>query len=117
MDRIYKNICTRSLRHPSAAGTNSSLLHSAVAKIFDLMNVNKDSVFVDLGAGFGLPAFHAVLLRGIQETHNYERGEYEVAFCRTEASRLDKADCFTFHHMDIMDIESLPENSTHIFTF
>jgi len=101
-------------------GSHQSFTKSYIVQLMHTMNLNSNSVFYDLGSGFGMPVFTASLLFGVRQAIGIERAEYAVSFCNKVKDRitpLEKQTHIQFQNRDILDIGSIPRNVTHIWCF
>lgn len=107
------------MQHPGSAGTNNSLRDKTLQSIISALKMTPTSVFYDFGCGFGLPAFTAVLLHGVHHTYGVDFDEHAVDWAQRMASKFPAAtrDRFDFQEQDILQIQRLPADVTHVYSF
>lgn len=102
-----------------AGGSNNSPRMSGLLAVLDGMHLSADSVFLDLGSGFGMPSFAAALTYGCK-CIGVEYQPHLVQRSNDLCARLKLTDRCQFIETDIMKLDEkwlAEQKVTHIYSF
>lgn len=110
-------------------GIYGSLGATGMQTVLDSMvhqGLGSQSVFVDVGTGLGKPLVHALLFARVRKAYGYEFDEIKYVKARTMMKRLrdvyhvltpDQYARIRVKHRDVGEMPSLPDGTTHVYSF